>query len=80
MPKLPGLYTHCDILTNLIRAELPNLAKHMAGGQITTVQICPPWLLSLMTNVLPAEKVGLHFALFFEDGWLAIYRIILIVL
>lgn len=52
----------------------------MAACNMTLLQVCAGWILTLMTCVLPPERVGDHFLKVFEDGWLTVYKEILIIL
>lgn len=77
MSKLPGLYHHCEVIKALMRDELPDLHNHLIERHIDVFILCQNWIMTLFTQVIPLNQVQRFFVLFWEDGWLIIYRMIL---
>ena len=77
MAKLHGLYVHCDILQVLLQENLPKLNAHLSRLDVTTMNYCANWVVSLLSQVVPLSQVQLFYSQFFKDGWLAFYKVIL---
>lgn len=77
MSKLPGLYYHCDVIRALLKVELPDLTTHFESMSIDVMVFCQNWIMCIFTQVVPLNQVQRLFSLFWRDGWLIIYRLIL---
>ena len=77
MCELPGLYQHCKVIKVLVQEELPELAAHLADRKVDVIILCQNWIMTLFTQVIPLNQVQRFFALFWEDSWLIIYRMVL---
>lgn len=76
MSKLPGLFFHCEILKTLLKLEIPDLMEHFEN-KIDILVVCQTWIMCIFTQVIPLNHVQRFFSLFWKDGWLTIYRLIL---
>ena len=76
MSKLPGLYFHCDVIQALMKEELPELVDHFKD-KIDLMVVCQTWVMCIFTQVIPLNQVQRFFSLFWKDGWLVIYRLVL---
>ena len=77
MCQLPGLFQHCEVVKALVQEEMPELSAHLQDKKVTVFILCQNWIMTLFTQVIPLNQVQRFFALFFEDSWLIMYRMIL---
>jgi hypothetical protein len=78
--QLIGLYKHCKILDSLIGETLPDLYQHFKNNLIDVEMFSSDWFISLFTSTMPLTKTTKFFNLFFKEGWLVVYKIILMIL
>jgi len=58
---------------------LSELNRHFEEKRIEVFILCQNWIMTLFTQVIPLSQVQRFFALFFQDGWLIMYRLILVI-
>ena len=80
MSQLVGFTLHCQVLDRLISQHLPSLAEHFVTCQVHVAEFTPSWILCLFTQTIPIEEISLFFDHFWRDEWLAVYRLILLIL
>jgi hypothetical protein len=80
MPKFPGVDQHCEALEKIIAEKLPDLAAHFAKHHIAVIMFTLSWILSLFTQVVPLGLTHRFFTLYWQEEWVAFYRVVLAVL
>eukprot|EP00388_Colpodella_angusta_P007369 GDKJ01020904.1.p1 GENE.GDKJ01020904.1~~GDKJ01020904.1.p1 ORF type:complete len:447 (-),score=60.43 GDKJ01020904.1:55-1395(-) len=78
LPGLPGLQKRAGVVEQLIAQNFPDLMQHLLDVGISAQLVSTDWLLTLFSYSVPLEPLAELWDLFFEEGWSAIYRIILI--
>ena len=77
---LPGLMMHCEKVEEYIKEIWPKLYKHLIEYSIVPGMFMTDWCITIFTNVIPIEKIGLFFTYFFQDGWEYFYKLSLEIL
>ena len=75
-----GLYRHCKMIDALMCEKLPDLHQHLKDTSVQIEMFSSDWFISLFTSTMPISKTTKFFTLFFKDGWVAVYKIILMIL
>ena len=76
MSQLPGLIFHCKVLQALLLEEIPDLGKKFKND-IDLMVVCQTWIMCLFTQVIPLNQVQRFYTLFWQNGWVLIYRLVL---
>lgn len=80
MNGLSGLYKHCKVIDALINEKLPLLHKHFILHEIKVEMFASDWIIGLFSNTIPLDKINKLYSLFFKEGWVVVYKIILLLL
>jgi hypothetical protein len=62
MARLPGLFVHCDILQVLLGESLPKLDAHLNQLNVTTMNYCANWVMSLLSQVVPLSLIQIFYS------------------
>lgn len=68
-------YEHVDELVNLIQLNILDLYEHLTELGVDFRVICFPWILSLMSVVVPLDSLHLVYEGYLKEGWSFIYRL-----
>src|SRR4051812_22218845 len=80
MQDLKGLYTHCSIINALIAAKLPQLYDHFIKHDLKVEMFAADWIISLFSSTMPITRINKFFGMFFKEGWIVSYKVILLIL
>lgn len=59
---------------------LPELREHLKKHGVDVEMFSSDWFISLFTSTMPLTKTTKFFHLFFKEGWVVVYKIILMIL
>jgi hypothetical protein len=57
MMRLPGLFYHCDMLSLILREEIPSLWEHFERKKVKMMMLAANWIMCLMTQCIPINLV-----------------------
>ena len=57
MMKLPGLFYHCDMLSLILKEEIPVLWSHFLNQNVRMMMLAANWIMCLMTQCIPLNLV-----------------------
>ena len=57
MSKLPGLFFHVEIITALMKEEMPQVMEHFEYHNIHVMVFCQNWIMTVFTQVIPLNQV-----------------------
>jgi hypothetical protein len=80
MSQLIGFRIHCQVIEHLIAQHLPAVAATFTELQVSVSEFTPSWILCLFTQTIPLELVPLFLDQFWLEEWIAVYKLILLVL
>ena len=72
-------YRHVDIIINLIESYIVDLHRHLEELGVELKLIIFPWVLSLLSVLVPLEYIHLVYVGYMKEGWNFIYRVVLAV-
>lgn len=80
MNGLSGLYKHSKIIDALINEKIPALHNHLVKHEIKAEMFSSDWIIGLFSNTMPISKICKFYTLFFKEGWIVVYKTILLLL
>ena len=57
MMRLPALFYHCDMLSLILREEIPPLWEHFESKKVKMMMLAANWIMCLMTQCIPINLV-----------------------
>lgn len=74
-PSMPGLLTDIKVLSELIKQEVPSVARHVEKLQLPWALVCSKWFICLFSEVLPTETVLRVWDCLFSEGSKILLRV-----
>jgi hypothetical protein len=70
-------YVHINRIEELIKQHIFDVYMVLGNLEIELHMICLPWVLSLLTSIVPLDSIHLIYEGFMKDKWNFIYRVCL---
>lgn len=70
-------YLHVNRIEHLIKTHLFDVYVHLGSLEIELHMICLPWILSLLTSIVPLDAIHLIYYGFIKGKWNFIYQVCL---
>lgn len=70
-------YVHINRIEELIKQHIFDVYMALGNLEIELHMICLPWVLSLLTSIVPLDSIHLIYEGFMKDKWNFIYRVCL---
>lgn len=70
-------YIHINRVEELIKLQIFDVFMVLGNLEIDLHMICLPWILSLLTSIVPLDSIHLVYDGFMKEKWNFIYRVCL---
>lgn len=77
LPGLPGLRYRCGVVERLLATASPDVSNILIAAHVPMEILATDWLLTLFAYTIPLDCLGIFWDQFFNEGWVAVYRLII---
>ena len=78
--RFPGLTKHCELSELLLSVYMPKLYSHFTKFDIMVQMFATDWYLTLFTSLVPIQDSAKIIGNFFKQGWVFIYKFLIVLL
>ena len=78
--RFPGLTKHCELSELLLSVYMPKLYSHFSKFDVMVQMFATDWYLTLFTSLVPIQESSKIIGNFFKQGWVYIYKFLIVLL